>query len=134
VAAGSPTGLVHLVLGAAGQPDPLPYRARVECVGNPCGGVTFWVEGVANAIGPTGAGTVMLHGGGFDSRDTVTLTRPGHRSIPATVRTVAADGTVLTADVNVAGAAKGAWDLSVQSFRTSGFLTMTGVLPVTRRG
>jgi len=131
VAAGSPTGLVHLVLSTPGQPDPLPYQARVECAGNPCGGVTFWVEGVANAIGPTGSGTVTLHGGGFDSRDTVTLTRPGHGSIPAPVRTVSADGSVLTAGVNVAGAAAGAWDLTVQSFRTSGFLTMTGVVPVT---
>jgi hypothetical protein len=93
--------------------------------------VTFWVEGVAIAIGTTGVGTVTLHGGGFDSRDTVTLTRPGHGSIPTAVRTVSADGTVLTADVNVAGVAAGAWDLTVQSFRTSGFLTMTGVVPVT---
>jgi len=130
VAAGSRTGLAHLMLSAPGQPDPLPYQARVECGRSPCGGATIWVDGVTSAIGPTGVGTVTLQGAGFDSRDTVTLTRPGHGSIPTKVRTVSADGTVLTADVTVAGAAAGAWDLSVQSFRTSGSLTMTGVVPV----
>lgn len=72
------------------------------------------VSGVRPAqVGDTGPATLALRGGGLGADTTVALRRAGQPDIAGTVRQAGADGASLLALFDLAGAARGVWDVVV---------------------
>ena len=95
-----------------------PYQAQVSCLTVPCGGEPYAITAVSPASAVTGGKvTLALTGAAFDATDTVQLGRTGSASITGVVRSVSADRHKLTAEVDLAGAAAGAWNVTTTSTR-----------------
>ncbi|GAA2630102.1 hypothetical protein [Paractinoplanes durhamensis] len=108
-----------------------PYQAQITCLTTPCGGDAYAVSGVSPATVPAGVSVVLtLTGAAFDAADTVQLTRAGAAPISAVVESVSADRHTLTARVDLAGAAAGAWSVTATSAATHATATLAGPFTV----
>jgi hypothetical protein len=97
-----------------------PFHAEVSCREPLCGANTFTVGSVTPTSAAAGSrATIVLHGTSLNLKDTVQLTRTAQAPIEATVRSVSADRTTLTADVDLPAAGLGAWTVAVTSFSTA---------------
>ncbi|BEL10918.1 hypothetical protein Q0Z83_091090 [Actinoplanes sichuanensis] len=125
----NPSGMALFVLAPETTDGNLPFRADIKCDYEPCtpgyslGSVT---PGSAPNSGPA---TLTLRGSGFAATDTVTLTRSGSTSIPATVKSVT-DGLTMTVTADLTDATPGAWNVVARSAGGSG-ATLNGGLTVT---
>jgi hypothetical protein len=114
------SGKALVVLWAGPVIGRYPFRATATCERPLCGGNRFTVTGVSPASGNSGApATITVTGTSLHEQDVVKLTASGRPAITATVRTVSADRTVLTAEVDLTGAAAGVRYVSVTSFSGS---------------
>jgi len=65
-----------------------------------------------------GTRTITLHGTSLDARDSVEVTTTANRRIGATVKSVSADGTSMTADVDLGTAAPGRASVTIRPYGT----------------
>ncbi|MEV6597097.1 hypothetical protein AB0M36_09570 [Actinoplanes sp. NPDC051346] len=101
----------------AGDRAPHPYRWTATCATPLCGDSTFAVTAVAPTALTAGATrSITVRGTSLHLRDTVTVTPAGKGPITATVKTVSADRTALTAEVDLTSAAAGPATIEVRSF------------------
>ncbi len=96
---------------------PRPYRLEAVCQRGLCGGNTFTVTRVLPTAVVTGARQVVtIHGTSLHARDTVHVTPAGQTALTATVRSVSADRTTMTAEVDLTSAPAGPAGVTVQSY------------------
>lgn len=89
----------------------LPFRADIKCDYEPCTPGYSLGSVLPVSVPNSGPATLTLRGSGFAATDTVTLTRSGSTSIPATVRKVGNGITMTTtADLtDVTPGGRGTW-------------------------
>ncbi|WP_030440059.1 hypothetical protein [Actinoplanes subtropicus] len=95
------------------------YRARINCLTEPCGGQPYAITQISPDTVSTGAAyTFTVTGAGFDAADTAQLTQAGSAPINATVRSVTPDRHTLVVDADLTTAATGPWKVTVTSAKT----------------
>jgi hypothetical protein len=97
-----------------------PYRFEAVCERGLCGNNTFTVTRVSPAAVVTGARQIItIHGTSLHAQDTVHVTPAGQTALTATVRSVSADRTTMTAEVDLTSAPAGPAGITVQSYGAS---------------
>jgi hypothetical protein len=108
----------------------LKYTMNATCENPLCGGATFGVTGVSPATRPGGGvTTIALKGKALHVQDVVTLTATGKPTVTGVVKSVSVDRTAATVSVNLADAAAGVRDVTVESFAGQS-ATLAGVFTV----
>ena len=123
-----PSGMALFVIAPETENGNLPFRAVPRC--DDICAPDLALGGVSPAAVPnSGLTTLTLRGSGFTGTETVTLTRAGAPTIPATVRGVTG-GTALTVSADLTGITPGGWNIVVRP-ATGITATLTGALTVT---
>ena len=110
----SPDRQALLLLTLRPGGDNVPYNVSATCSGT-CGGATVSMDSVSPAAGTTGTtATITVKGTGFTPQSYLSLnTNSGQKQ--ATVKNVSADGTTLTATLDLTGMATGTGRLTLGS-------------------
>ncbi|WP_433827635.1 hypothetical protein ACQP2E_37325 [Actinoplanes sp. CA-015351] len=138
-ATGQTTGTSVIALVATGDTAPITYSAEATCRTPLCGGETYSLYPVTQINVTAGRkATISLTGSALNLGDTVRLTRSGHASINAVVRSVSANRRAMTAEVDLTKAAAGKWNVAVTSAssasRTALLNNLVNVAPTPKLG
>jgi len=120
-----------LTLGARVAPH--PYWFAATCDKPLCGDNTFSATAVTPAaLTADGTRSITIRGTSLNLGDTVRIIPAGGAPITATVDTVSADRTVLTANVDLTAAPGGPATVEIRSFGAGvGTVTLTGAVTIT---
>ncbi|MFF2039464.1 hypothetical protein ACFVVX_03470, partial [Kitasatospora sp. NPDC058170] len=110
----SPEAKAVLLLTLPPGSDAIDYNVQATCDSRNCGGAKASLESVSPSAGFTGGpATFTVKGTGLTAKDSVSVQFYNLPSRSATVRSAAADGTSLTAEVDLTGIAPNLAGISV---------------------